>query len=80
MAFHTVADAMQWAMHAQIALMDLLWPDEFYDDQVLNCAEIVTHGDTVIFSGLRVRMAIESGPPTSTSANEMTGRLRIEGE
>lgn len=78
-AFHCVTDAIQWAMHAQTALLDVMWPEAFDDKEVLNCAQSVNYNDQLIFSGLRVRMAIESGPVTNRTADELTGRLRIDG-
>jgi hypothetical protein len=78
-AFHDVTDALQWAMHAQHALMDIPWPEVFCLRSVLPCAAPVMHARRHIFLGLRVRMAIESGPVTSRRADDLTGRLQIDG-
>lgn len=78
-AFHSVTDAIRWAMHVQTALLNLLWPDAFEEKGVLACAASVTSDSQLLFSGLRVRMAIESGPVTTRTADELTGRLRIDG-
>lgn len=78
-AFHSVTDAIRWAMHVQTDLLGLLWPDAFEEKHVLSCARSVKCDGQLIFSGLRVRMAIESGPVATRTADELTGRLRIDG-
>ena len=60
-AFHDPIDAISWALHVQLALLEAPWEQELLEQpqaRVGTCAS----GRT-IFRGLRVRMAINTGVP-----------------
>ena len=72
-AFHDPIDAISWALHVQIALMDVAWPLDLLQQPQ---AKMETCQDgKLLFRGLRVRMAINTGVPAeiivSTSAADL---------
>mmetsp|Transcript_44873 Transcript_44873/g.130718 ORF Transcript_44873/g.130718 Transcript_44873/m.130718 type:complete len:1266 (-) Transcript_44873:88-3885(-) len=71
--FHTAMDAVAFCLDTQTELMCLDWP-----------AATLEHPDAVktedgAWNGLRVRMGVHSGKPTSVTKHEMTGRWRYAG-
>lgn len=60
-AFHDPIDAIGWALHVQLALLEAPWPPELLQHQnarVATCPE-----GKLLFRGLRVRVAINTGIP-----------------
>ena len=61
-AFHEPLDAIGWALHVQLALLEAPWPPELLTHpqaRLETCPE-----GKLLFRGLRVRMAINTGVPT----------------
>ncbi len=67
MAFHDPIDAISWALEVQHKLLLLDWPDVLlsHDDAKEEYAPGAASQTqtTVIFRGLRVRMAVHTGTP-----------------
>ena len=61
MAFHTPTDAVSWALHVQLALLHLVWPADLLQHPLAK-QEDGSDGQ-LLFNGLRVRMAINTGVP-----------------
>ena len=60
-AFHDPIDAIGWALHVQLALLEAPWPSELLQHQK---ARVETCPDgKLLFRGLRVRVAINTGIP-----------------
>ena len=60
-AFHDPIDAIAWALHVQLALMEVAWPSDLLQQPQ---ARMETCQDgKLLFRGLRVRMAINTGVP-----------------
>ena len=60
-AFHDRIDAIGWALHVQLALLEAPWPPELLQQTQ---AKLETCQDgKLLFRGLRVRMAINTGVP-----------------
>ena len=60
-AFHDPIDAIGWALHVQLALLEAPWPSELLQQPP---AKLETCKDgKLLFRGLRVRMAINTGVP-----------------
>ena len=60
-AFHDPIDAIGWALHVQLALLEAPWPPELLQQPQ---AKLETCKDgNLLFRGLRVRMAINTGVP-----------------
>eukprot|EP00892_Ulva_mutabilis_P004658 jgi/Ulvmu1/2564/UM014_0015.1 len=78
-AFHSATDAVEWAMAVQEGLMHVPWPEELLQRSVLPCAAPVEQHGRHIFRGLRVRMAMESGPLAEQGMGKLTGQLKAEG-
>ena len=60
-AFHDPLDAIGWALHVQLALLEAPWPPELLQNaqaKLETCPE-----GKLLFRGLRVRMAINTGIP-----------------
>ena len=60
-AFHDPLDAIGWALHVQLAMLEAPWPPELLQHpqaKVETCPE-----GKLLFRGLRVRMAINTGVP-----------------
>ncbi len=60
-AFHDPLDAIGWALHVQLALLEAPWPPELLQNaqaRLETCPE-----GKLLFRGLRVRMAINTGIP-----------------
>lgn len=54
-------DAVSWALHVQLALLQLAWPAELLQHPLAK-QEVGSDGN-LLFRGLRVRMAINTGVP-----------------
>lgn len=72
-AFHDAADAVAFCLDTQTELLRCEWPEK-----------TLTHPDAVASSdgswrGLRVRMGVHSGRPTTVTKHEVTGRWRYAG-
>jgi len=60
-AFHSPMDAVSWALHVQLALLQVAWPHELLQHPL---AKQESGSDNkLLFRGLRVRMAINTGVP-----------------
>ena len=60
-AFHDPIDAIGWALHVQLALLEAPWPPELLQHHK---ARVETCPDgKLLFRGLRVRVAINTGIP-----------------
>lgn len=60
-AFHDPIDALGWSLHVQLALLEAPWPLDLLQQpqaKVETCPE-----GKLLFRGLRVRMAINTGVP-----------------
>ena len=61
-AFHDPIDAIGWALHIQLALLEAPWPPELLQQPQ---AKLETCKDgKLLFRGLRVKMAINTGVPS----------------
>ncbi len=60
-AFHNPLDAVSWALHVQLALLQLVWPAELLQHPLAK-QEVGSDG-SLLSKGLRVRMAINTGVP-----------------
>ncbi|KAK9835452.1 hypothetical protein WJX74_000339 [Apatococcus lobatus] len=63
MAFHDAIDAVGFAMHLQEAMLDVSWPSEILADP--HACLVTTASGQKLFNGLRVRLAIHTGVPSS---------------
>ena len=69
-AFHDPIDAIAWALHAQLALLEAPWPSELLQ---LAQAKLETCSDgKLLFRGLRVKMAINTGVPAEIIVTRAT--------
>lgn len=60
-AFHDPIDALGWSLHVQLALLEAPWPLDLLQKPQ---AKVETSPDgKLLFRGLRVRMAINTGVP-----------------
>ena len=60
-AFHDPIDAIGWCLHVQLALLEAPWPSDLLQQpqaKVDNCQD-----GKLLFRGLRLRMAINTGVP-----------------
>ena len=62
MAFHDPIDAIGWALQVQLALLEAPWPPELLQHEKA-CVETCPEGK-LLFRGLRVRVAINTGIPS----------------
>lgn len=76
-AFHTAEDALGFCLGCQLELLTCDWPIELESTQGA-CS--VYFQDSLIFRGMRVRMAIATGPFSNASTNALTKRLEYTGE
>lgn len=76
-AFHAATDAIAWASHLQLRLLTLAWPRVLHTNPVLPAVFSATGG--LMMNGLRVRVAMETGYPTSTTIDSLTGRMQWTG-
>ena len=60
-AFHNPMDAVSWALHVQLALLQLAWPAELLQHPLAK-QEVGSDGN-LLFKGLGFRMAINTGVP-----------------
>ena len=60
-AFHDPIDAVGWALHVQLALLEAPWPPEVLQHPQAR-VDVCPEGK-LLFRGLRVRMAINTGVP-----------------
>ncbi|KAL3142345.1 hypothetical protein ABBQ38_002682 [Trebouxia sp. C0009 RCD-2024] len=77
-AFHDPIDAIGWALHVQLALLEAPWPPELLQHEkarVETCAE-----GKLLFRGLRVRVAINTGIPTEIIVHNVTKQVEYRGE
>ena len=74
-AFHEPLDAIGWALHVQLALLEAPWPQELLSHPVARldtCPE-----GKLLFRGLRVRMAINTGIPAEIIVRGHALRIRM---
>lgn len=76
-AFHTAEDALGFCLGCQLQLMTCDWPIELESTQGA-CS--VYFQDSLVFRGMRVRMAIATGPLGNISTNALTKRLEYAGQ
>ncbi|KAL0023908.1 hypothetical protein WJX79_009620 [Trebouxia sp. C0005] len=77
-AFHDPLDAIGWALHVQLALLEAPWPPELLQNaqaRLETCPE-----GKLLFRGLRVRMAINTGIPAEIIVHNMTKQVEYRGE
>ncbi len=60
-AFHNPMDAVSWALHVQLALLQVAWPAVLLQHPLAK-QDFGSDGK-LLFKGLRVRMAINTGVP-----------------
>lgn len=61
LAFHDPLDAVGWALHVQLALLEAPWPADLFQHLL---AKLIHGSDgKLLFRGLRVRIAIHTGIP-----------------
>ena len=72
MAFHDPIDAIGWALHVQLALLEAPWPPELLQQPQ---AKLETCQDgKLLFRGLRVRMAINTGVPAGIIVGQVSSQ------
>uniref|UniRef100_A0A7S3XCP8 Guanylate cyclase domain-containing protein n=1 Tax=Picocystis salinarum TaxID=88271 RepID=A0A7S3XCP8_9CHLO len=76
-AFHSAEDALGFCLGCQLELLTCDWPIELESSQGA-CS--VYFQDSLIFRGMRVRMAIATGPFANIATNALTKRLEYTGE
>ncbi|DBA88295.1 TPA: hypothetical protein ACH3X1_016535 [Trebouxia sp. C0004] len=77
-AFHDPLDAIAWALHVQLALLEAPWPPELLQHaqaRLETCPE-----GKLLFRGLRVRMAISIGIPAEIIVHNVTKQVEYRGE
>lgn len=77
MAFHDPIDAISWSLQVQQQLLTLPWPPQLLtqpDAAVVHYPD-PAFKDLVIFKGLRVRMAVNTGTPDGVQVRQMTSGL-----
>ncbi|KAL0029412.1 hypothetical protein WJX77_005563 [Trebouxia sp. C0004] len=77
-AFHDPLDAIAWALHVQLALLEAPWPPELLQHaqaRLETCPE-----GKLLFRGLRVRMAISTGIPAEIIVHNVTKQVEYRGE
>ncbi|CAH0478213.1 unnamed protein product [Peronospora belbahrii] len=81
LAFHTIQDAVEYCLDAQMQLLNAKWPKRLHNLVPATRKERV--GTKTIFKGLRVRMgvhdAIESEGPLVQDVHVVTGKLTYTG-
>lgn len=75
-AFPSPSDALQWALGAHQALLEVDWPPDLLDHEL--CEELVV-GETVVFRGVRVKTGVDSGALVG-EVNALTGRITYRGK
>lgn len=60
-AFHDPLDAIGWTLHVQLALLEAPWPQDLLQHPQAK-VDVCPEGK-LLFRGLRVRMAINTGVP-----------------
>ncbi|KAK9834423.1 hypothetical protein WJX74_001487 [Apatococcus lobatus] len=80
MVFHDAIDAVHWALATQIALLQAPWPSPLLEHPKA-CEEWYEgeDGSHLLFRGIRVRMAINTGKPSCVSAHKVTRQLEYSG-
>lgn len=71
-AFHSSLDAVEFCVAVQKALIEVQWPPQLL--RLPSAERAIDARDTVIFSGLRVRMGIHRGVPVC-NADPVSGRM-----
>lgn len=72
-AFHDPIDAIGWCLHVQLALLAAPWPSDLLQQpqaKVENCQD-----GKLMFRGLRLRMAINTGVPAEIIVSTATSVL-----
>ncbi|KAF0980605.1 hypothetical protein FDP41_013088 [Naegleria fowleri] len=72
-AFHTTEDAVEFALRAQLRLLEAEWPEHLYDFDPGRIEFDPEDAKNIIFRGLRVRMGVHVGKPI-VERDPITGR------
>ncbi|KAG2393211.1 hypothetical protein C9374_009788 [Naegleria lovaniensis] len=72
-AFHTTEDAIEFALRAQIRLLEAEWPDHLYDFDPGRIEMDPEDIKNIVYRGLRVRMGVHVGKPI-VERDPVTGR------
>ena len=73
-AFHDPIDAIGWCLHVQLALLEAPWPSDLLQQpqaKVENCQD-----GRLMFRGLRLRMAINTGVPAEIIVSAAVALLK----
>lgn len=76
-AFHDPLDAIQYCLAAQLELLQQDWPEDFESNE--ETATVVGKSGQLLFKGLRVRMAIATGPVDRVKIHSVTKRAEYYG-
>lgn len=76
--FHTAQDAINWSLDVQRELLDAAWAPEILDQSVVP-GLVTDKNGYILFRGLRVRIALNTGFPLSRYKSESNGRYFYEG-
>jgi len=76
--FHTAQDAINWSLDVQRELLDAAWAPEIVDQSVVP-GLVTNKSGHILFRGLRVRIALNTGLPLSRYKSESNGRYVYEG-
>lgn len=83
-AFHDALDAVAWALHVQEAMLEADWPEELLDQEkaglVYSQKKDSSIPDQLLFRGLRVRIAINTGIPAAVQRHHVTDTLEYHGQ
>ncbi|DBA81176.1 TPA: hypothetical protein ACH3X2_006994 [Trebouxia sp. C0005] len=77
-AFHDPIDAIGWCLHVQLALLEAPWPSDLLQQpqaKVENCPD-----GKLMFRGLRLRMAINTGVPAEIIVHSNHKHVEYRGE
>ena len=79
MAFHDPIDAISWALDVQCKLLLLPWPEELLDhaDAKEQYTPDFMTKQTLLFKGLRVRMAMHTGKPDAIQVKANKVRFQM---
>ncbi|KIY97406.1 adenylate cyclase [Monoraphidium neglectum] len=82
-AFHDAFDAVSWALAMQQAMLEADWPEALLSHEkaavVLSDLSDSSRPGTLLFRGLRVRVAVSTGIPTVVQSHDLTSSLSYAG-
>ncbi|KAL3161919.1 hypothetical protein ABBQ38_009004 [Trebouxia sp. C0009 RCD-2024] len=85
MAFHDPVDAVRYCLHVQQRLLKEQWPIKLAEHHMARTVSIGDlegngPGGQVLFNGLRVRMAINTGVPARVRTHDVTKQVEYIGD